>query len=389
MYKEINAQLQKDAAVAMQLAMESGDEKKIQEAWENFFDATVQTVIQDYEETRDNETILMQRGYRVLTKEEKEYYNKLIEIGKMSPQQAITVPTPIMPETIIEDIYKDLTEEHPILSKITFTNVKFLTHWILNDHTADTAVWGEITDEITKEISTSFKEVQITQCKLSAYSIVPLGLLDLGPTFLDGYVRTILKDSLAAGLAKGIISGNGNKCPIGLDRDIHEGVSVTGGAYPRKTPVTIKSFMPAEYGAVLAKMAKTEKGRKRKFASATLVCCMTDYLTKVMPATTVLANNGGFVNNLFPFPTDVVVENEVSEGEALLFLPEEYFMGIGQGKEGVITYSDDFKFLEDKRVYKIKMYAMGRAFDNTCAVLLDISNLDPAYITVKTKTDAA
>lgn len=387
MYREINTQLQKDAAIAMQKAMESGDEKQIQEAWEGFMNATAQMVMQDYEESKGNDEILMQRGYRVLTKEEKEYYNKLIEIGKMSPQQAITVPTPIMPDTVIEDIYKNLVEEHPILSKITFTNVKFMTHWILNDHSADTAVWGEITDEITKEISSSFREVQITQCKLSAYSIIPLGLLDLGPTFLDGYIRAILKDSLAGGLAKGITTGDGNKCPIGLDRDIHEGVSVSGGVYPRKTKEKITSFMPKQYGAVLAKMAKTEKGRKRKFSSVTLACNMTDYLTKVMPATTVLSNNGGFVRDLFPFPTDVVVENTLADGEAILFLPEEYFLGIGQGKEGTITYSDDFKFLEDKRVYKIKMYAMGRAFDNTCAVLLDISGLDPAYITVKTAAD--
>lgn len=388
MFKEINAQLQKDAAVAMQKAMESGDERQIQEAWEKFLDAAVETVIQDYEEARGNDAILMQRGYRVLTKEEKEYYNKLIEIGKMPAKQAVTVPTPIMPDTVVEDIYKDLTDEHPILSKITFTNVKFLTHWILNDHSADTAVWGDITDEITKEISSSFKEVQITQCKLSAYTIVPLGLLDLGPTFLDGYIRTILKDALALGLAKGVITGDGNKCPIGLDRNISEDVSVTGGAYPKKEAVAVTSFMPKEYGEILAVMAKTEKGRMRKFEKVTMVCCMTDYLKKIMPATTVLANNGGFVNNLFPFPTEVVVENAVDEGKAIVFIPEEYFMGIGQGKEGVITYSDDFKFLEDKRVYKIKMYAMGRAYDNTCAVLLDISNLDPAYITVLAK-DAA
>ena len=142
MYREINTQLQKDAAIAMQKAMESGDEKQIQEAWEGFMNATAQMVIQDYEESKGNDEILMQRGYRVLTKEEKDYYNKLIEIGKMSPKQAITVPTPIMPETVIEDVYKDLVEEYPILSKITFTNVKFMTHWILNDHSADTAVWG-------------------------------------------------------------------------------------------------------------------------------------------------------------------------------------------------------------------------------------------------------
>lgn len=389
MYRELNAQKQKDAVMKLQTAMESGEKEKIQEAWEGFHQSIVDMVVQDYEESRGDEMLLAQRGYRILTKEEKEYYNKLIEIGKMPAKQAVTVPTPVMPETIIEDVYKELTEEHPILSKITFTNVKFLTHWILNDHTADTAVWGEIDDEITKEISSSFKEVQVTQCKLFAYAVIGLGTLELGPTFLDGYIRTFLKDALAAGLAKAIVTGDGNKCPIGLDRNISEGVAVTGGVYPRKTKVKVKSFMPKEYGAILAKMAKTEKGRTRKFDKVVMACNMTDYLTKVMPATTVLNNAAGFVNNLFPFPTETVVENSIAEGEAIVFLPEEYFMGIGQGKEGAITFSDEFKFLEDKRVYKIKMYAMGRAYDNTCAVLLDISALNPAYITVMSKTETA
>lgn len=386
MYKELNAQKQKDAVMHLQTAMESGDSEKVREAWEEFHQSVVDMVMQDYEEARGNDEILMQRGYRVLTKEEKGYYEKLIEVGKMPAKQAVTVPLPIMPETIIEDVYRELTEEHPILSQITFTNVKHLTHWILNDHTADTAVWGEIDDTISKEISSSFKEIQINQCKLSAFTQIGLGTLDLGPTFLDGYIRSILKDSLAAGLAKGIISGDGDKCPIGLDRDIHEGVSVSGNKYPRKTKVKIKSFMPKEYGEVLAKMAKTEKGRMRKFDKVSLVCNMTDYLTKIMPATTALNAIGGFTNNLFPFPTETVVENSLADGEAIVFLPKEYFLGVSQGKEGAITYSDEFKFLDDKRVYKIKMFAMGKAYDNTCAVLLDISELDPAYITVMTKT---
>ena len=79
----------------------------------------------------------------------------------------------------------------------------------------------------------------------------------------------------------------------------------------------------------------------------------------------------------------MVISNELEDGEAIVCLPEEYFMGIGGSKEGVIEYTDELKFLEDKRVYKIKMYGMGKAYDDTVSLLLDISELDPAYITVK------
>ena len=33
---------------------------------------------------------------------------------------------------------------------------------------------------------------------------------------------------------------------------------------------------------------------------------------------------------------------------------------------------------------KIKMYGTGRAYDNTVSILINIADLDPAYITVKT-----
>lgn len=43
-------------------------------------------------------------------------------------------------------------------------------------------------------------------------------------TYLDNYVRTVLQEALACGLEAAIVSGNGHNCPIGLDRDIHDGV---------------------------------------------------------------------------------------------------------------------------------------------------------------------
>ena len=56
-----------------------------------------------------------------------------------------------MPETIIEDVFKELVDEHPLLDKINFNYAKYMTKWVLNDHTLDTAVWGELNSEITKQ----------------------------------------------------------------------------------------------------------------------------------------------------------------------------------------------------------------------------------------------
>jgi hypothetical protein len=224
----------------------------------------------------------------------------------------------------------------------------------------------------------------VNQNKLSAFAVIEVGMLDLGPTFLDGYIRTVLAEAIYSGLEAAIVSGTGVNQPIGLIRDIHEGVSYSSSTgYPAKEKIAVASFTPAEYGTVLAQMATTENGKKRKFTEVGLIVNQNDYLTKVMPATTVLNANGVYVNNLFPFPTTVYVCNALEDGEAVLFLKDEYFMGMGGAKNGVIEYSDEYKFLEDQRVFKIKQYGAGRAFDNTSAMYLDISGLKPAYITVQ------
>ena len=386
---------QKDAAIALQKAMTEGKEEDIQQAWVGFQQSIVDTVKADFAEysmTQDK-TILSQRGYRQLTNAEEKYYEKFIEASKSpNPKQAFidlaTLPEGIMPETIIEDVFKELVEEHPLLDKINFNYAKYMTKWVLNDHTLDTAVWGELNSEIAKQITSAFKIVDITQNKLSAFAAIPLDMLDLGPTFLDAYIRAVLKDAILCGLEKAIVDGTGKNQPIGLTRDVSEDVSVSAGVYPPKTPIAVTSFTPAEYGKLLAKMAKNEKGRMRKFGKVLLICNQEDYLTKIMPATTVQNTSGTYINNLFPFPTDVTISNELETGKAIICLPEEYFMCIGGAKGGVITYSDEYKFLEDMRYYKIKTYGAGKAYDNTVSILLDITGLNPAYITVNTDSAA-
>lgn len=374
-------------------AMQSGDENAMKEAWAGLHASIAEQVKADFEDLQESHdaAVLAQRGYRQLTSKETKWYQKVISALKSNdPKQAFSAiigsdnEEDLMPTTIIEDVYKHLQEEHSLLKAINFQYVGYITKWILNDHSAQNAVWGHITEEIVKEITSSFKVVDINQNKLSAYAIIELGMLDLGPTFLDGYIRAVLAEAIYAGLEIAIVSGTGVNEPIGLIRDIHEGVafsSTTG--YPAKEKIAINSFAPAEYGAVLAQMATTESGHKRKFTEVGLIVNQTDYLTKVMPATTVLNANGTYVNNLFPFPTTVYVCNALADGEAVLFLRDEYFMGMGGSKNGVIEYSDEYKFLEDQRVFKVKQYGAGRAFDNTSALYLDISGLSPAYITVR------
>lgn len=400
---------------------EAPEAAQVEAAFESFGNAIAATVLADYESAHGDQQILMQRGFRQLTSEEKSFYQAVIKAGKEKTVQTMNglLDNKVMPVTIIEDVYKDLQAEHPLLAAINFQSVQYLTRWILTDHAVPTATWGAINSTIATQIEGAFRTVELTQCKLSAYAVIEMDMLDLGPAFLDNYIRTFLRESVLVALEAAIVCGNGHNQPIGLDRDIHHGVTVNSSTgYPQKTAVSLTSFMPAEYGAVLAQLAVTEVwytndsngnvtpastaantdgspksgytkhgGFIRNFDEVTLICNQVDFLSKVMPATTVLNAAGGFTKDVFPFPTQVIRSSAVATGKAILCLPKEYFMGIGTSKDGTISFSDDFKFLEDKRTFKIKLHGMGTAYDDTCAVLLDISDLEEAFITVKNISD--
>ena len=57
---------EKEAASKIMEAMKSGDEAKIQEAWEEFHNSVSEQVMQDFEEVKasNDAAILAQRGYR-------------------------------------------------------------------------------------------------------------------------------------------------------------------------------------------------------------------------------------------------------------------------------------------------------------------------------------
>lgn len=377
----------RQAALGMQTAFKTGDEGKISEAWETFFEALSDTIKQDAELASGDNTVLMQRGYRMLTTKEKLFYEKWIESAKSAdPKQAFTdLLDGGMPETIIEDVYKNLVNEHPLLDAITFTNVSYLTKWIMSDHTIQSAQWGPINSEIKQQIESSFKVLEMVQCKLSCFAVIPKDMVELGPTFLDAYIRTILTDALAVGLENAIVTGTGKNMPIGLDRNISSDAAVVDGVYPEKEAIKVTSFLPEEYGGLVSNLCITENGKYRKIEDLTLIVNPVDYYKKVMPATTVLNTAGAYTGNVFPVPTEVYQSAELTEGKAILCLPKEYFAALGSAKNGTITYDDSVQFLEDNRVYMIKLFANGRAYDNTVSIVLDISELDPAYITVLNK----
>ena len=322
--------------------------------------------------------VLAARGTRQLTSEENKYYDGLIQaMRSANPKQAIADYEPVLPKTVVDAVFDDLVQEHPLLEAINFQNTNGMIEFIVNTNSKQLSSWGVLTAEITKELTSGFKKINMTMDKLSAFIPVAKSMLDLGPAWLDRYVRAILGEALAFGLEEAIVNGTGKNMFIGMNRQVGTGVTVTDGVYPVKNTVKLTSFRPEVYGAFLAQLATDDNGNARAVTEVLFICNPTDYLTKVMPATTMLKPDGTYAGNVTPIPTRIIQSVQVPSGKAIIGLGKRYFAALGTAKSGKIEYDDSYHFLEDERMYLVKLYGHGEPLDNKAFVYADISELSP------------
>ena len=329
-------------------------------------------------------SIREERGQRKLTVAEEKFYDRFVQSAKTrNPRQAFIElegnEDTAMPETIMEDVFKDMLETHQLLNAVNGVYTGYATKWILNDHEKQSAVWGEIDGEITKEITGAFRTIDIKQHKLSAFAQIPMGVLDLGKSFIDAYIRKALADSIATALEAAIVNGDGQNCPVGLMKNL---TGALDGVHQDKEAIVVKELSPKVMNDVVARISKTTKGHVRNVAKVQMIVNNVDYLTKVLPAIQTLNMEGRYAAEL-PFPTEIIVCNEVPSGKAIVCKLDEYFLGLASGKDGVIEFSDDYKFLEDKRTFKVKVYATGTPKDDNMAQVLDISGLTEKVVKTK------
>ncbi|NFF80432.1 phage major capsid protein [Clostridium botulinum] len=373
-------------------AMQSENQEDMINAFVEFATGVQQEVLEDfkaYQETQDKE-ILQKRGIHQLTQKETKFYQSWIDAAKApNPRQAITNLDIALPETVIDNVMVDMRVSHPLLEMIDFQNMTALTKMLMNKKGIQLAKWGAINSAITTELEGAIGKLDLSLNKLTAFMPVAKDMLLVGPQWIDAYVRAVLSEAVAYGLEEGIINGTGKDMPIGMNRDIHEGVSVSSSTgYPKKTVVSISDLSPATFGKLLATLAKdpVDEKKARTISDLVLIVNPFDYYKKVMPATTIQLQDGTYKNNVLPYPTTIVQSTQVAEGEAILGLAKKYAMGIGTGnKEGKIEYSDEYKFLEDERYYIIKLIGNGQALDDNAFMLLDISGLEDLTYNVKVK----
>lgn len=355
-------------------AIEEGNIEEQAEIMEAWVQTVAQEVTQEFTKEQkilENDTmILNSRGAVQLTSKEIKYYEKLAEAMKSdNPKQSLTDMEVVMPSTTINRVFEDIETKHPLLKLIKINNVTGLTETITRKGDIETAWWGPLTDKIKKELEAGFKKESATLYKLSAFLPISKAYLDLGPAWLDKFIRTLLSESIADGLVKAIVSGTGVNSPIGMDCDL-EVAFKEGEARPKKVAQEIQDFEPKTLGSIIAQLTN---GGKRAVTKVVLIVNPVDYWKKVFVLTTTKNALGQFVSNQFPLPVDIAQEPTVEQGKAIIGLPEKYDLNLGMNKK--IEYDDSVKFLDDERVYLAKLYGNGQAVDNNSFVVLDISKV--------------
>nr|WP_188942892.1 phage major capsid protein [Virgibacillus kapii] len=346
-------------------AIESGDSEATAKALTAMAEGIQNEILQEAQTiVNDNMTdsrVLAERGIHSLTKEEKTYYNEVIE-GK-----GFVGVERLVPKTVIDRVFEELIQEHPILARINFVNTTGVTQWVLKKGDVNPAWWGKLCDDIKELLDDGFETVDMNLYKLSAFIPVCNAMLELGPQWLDRYVRTVLAEAMAIALEEAIIAGTGKDQPIGMIKDLKG--AVTDGVYPDKTAKALEEFSVKSLYAIRGDLSKNGK---RKVSNIILAVNPNDYNYKLAEHVVYRNAAGQYMTNL-PIDATIIESVSVPEGKLIAGLAKDYFMGVGSERK--IKASTEYRFLEDETVYLTRMLANGRPKDNDSFKVYDISNI--------------
>lgn len=361
------------------LASSEATEKQQTEAFQNYFD-TLQGEVANAVRSQVNDemldrSILQQRGQNVLTSEETKFFNAVVETGGFTDES-------VLPVTTQERVFEDLVTEHPLLDALGLQDLGAVTRFITADPTKAFA-WGPLFGDIKGQVNTAFGEETVTALKLTAFAAIPNDMLELGPEWIERYVRTLLVESYATGLEYGFVNGKGpaSNEPIGLTKNV-----ASNGAVSDKASSGTLTFAPSQYGEnvagelyeVVKALSTDEDGTSRKVMNRIVMVVNPIDAIGVQARNTIQNANGQWVTAL-PYNIRVVESEEAQVGKAIFFVQGQYTAAIAGGYK--LKKFDQTLAIEDATLYTIKQFANGKPRDNKAALVYDLNiSFTPAAV---------
>lgn len=351
------------------------DENSTPEQLENAFNDMFTALQTDLTEKIANDArneihdaqILAARGQNVLTSEERRFFNAVVQDGGFKDDS-------ILPETTQERVFEDLVNAHPLLGALGLQDLGAVTKFIYSDATKAYA-WKEIFGDISGQVNAAFRSEKIGQLKLTSFAAIPNDMLELGPVWVERYVRTLLIETYSVGLEYGFVNGRGSaqQEPIGLMKN----VDAETGAVTDKTSSGTLTFAPSEYGEIVAgelyevvkALSTNQKGKSRKVGGKIVMVVNPIDAIGVQFRNTIQTSSGQWVTAL-PYNIQVVESEEIPANKALFFVKGEYIAAIAGGYK--LKKFDQTLAMEDATLYTIKQFANGKPKDNKAALVYDL-----------------
>lgn len=296
---------------------------------------------------------------RTLSQEETEFYESLKDVKQAVNGNQID----IIPTTIIDLTLEDVKKESPLLKNINFAPAN-VRKWLTASKTGAYS-WGNLTDSIKGEITSTFASMDMEVNKLTVYMIIPKSISDLALPFVDKYFKAVLREQLSDGLEFGCLQGTGKDQPIGIYKQISK-TNEDGTHQDKEVKTGLTSFKPKAMAE--AKKYLTKNG-VRKIDKLLLVCHPNDEADYVAPA---IYNAEGKLISSYK-NIEVIPSIGNPEGKAALMIPNKYTMGLNG--LGIKSY-DQTMALDDADVIIGKGYSNGRASDDNVAYVFDVTKLE-------------
>ena len=372
-FNKVNQELQEKV---VELLNNSEDKSKaIYEAIEMLNEAQHQDLIEqlqiENEAFKANSQLNEKLGLRAVSKNEKSFYEKLIN-------QSVTVKQgDVLPTELIDNTLASVKEASDTLKLVQMAPAG-VKKWLVAEKTG-TASWAGLTDALTAELTATITSMNIEVNKLYVLLVVPKAIRELALPFVDKYFSAILAEAMHDGLVDGYLNGNGKVAPIGIFKQIGA-VNVDSTHKDKTVSSTITGFSPKQ----LAPVKKTlSNGGTRKVNKLYLIANPSDVYEYVEPALYYQGANGYISTSRTEI--EVIEEPMCPKGKAAFTLDQMYVLGMDSIE--VDEYKET-KALEDANVLIGKVYANGRATDDNTAFIFDVTKLVEYVPTYNSVTSA-
>ncbi len=347
---------------------EESTPEQVEAAWVNMQDALVNSLTTQISNEVTNNTldqvILSNRGVDVMTAEETKFFNVVVSDGF---QDEI-----VLPYTIEERIYDDLTSDHPLLSVINFRDLGTITLTTITSEYEGAAVWGPIFGDIKGQLNAAFKQEKIAQSKLTAFVVLPKDLAKFGPKWVAAYVQTQITETYAVALENAIINGAGptKEEPIGLIRDLAAAVDPTNGHAKKAAVGALTLADPKtiikEFSGIGKELSEKENGKPLNVSGKVALVINPADAWDLKGDFTIQNSLGDYITKL-PFNFTLIESEFAKKGELIAFVKDRYDAYRGGGIE--VTEYKETLAMEDCNLHIAKTFAFGKPRDNKVAAI--------------------